>query len=159
MMLFFVINGFTYWYFKPKKSYVVESTKEVILPIQNIEIDNQNNSIDYKVLSIKNFIGKQYTNSDLSILDVQKGTGFNQRELNAIFKSEFQSTFNNYLNLIRITEVKRLLIHTNLSVSEIAYNCGYNQVPHFNRVFKKETGLSPKEFREQFSDKKSANLG
>lgn len=48
-----------------------------------------------------------------------------------------------------ILEIKRLLIHTELSVSEIAYQLNFTDQSYFSRYFKKQTGLSPGEFRAQ----------
>ncbi|TNE54976.1 MAG: helix-turn-helix domain-containing protein [Bacteroidetes bacterium] len=48
-----------------------------------------------------------------------------------------------------ILESKRLLLHTSLSVKEIAYQLGFDEPLHFSSFFKKETGGSPSAFREQ----------
>jgi AraC-like DNA-binding protein len=50
----------------------------------------------------------------------------------------------------RITlEAKRLLLFTDKSTKEIAFALGFDEIPHFSRFFKKQTNLSPLEFREQ----------
>jgi AraC-like DNA-binding protein len=47
-----------------------------------------------------------------------------------------------------MTEAKRLLKESEGTISEIAYSVGYNNVTHFNRVFKTETGIAPGDFRK-----------
>ncbi len=54
-----------------------------------------------------------------------------------------------YLLLQRIENASRLLLDTELSVLEIAYECGFNSHSNFNKIFKRITGLSPKEFRNR----------
>ena len=58
-------------------------------------------------------------------------------------------TFKQYLNIIRITEAKRLLRETDNQITSCAYNVGYNNIPHFNRTFKQLEGISPKEYRKK----------
>jgi AraC-like DNA-binding protein len=49
-----------------------------------------------------------------------------------------------------ILESKRLLVHTTMTVKEIAYSLNYEDDAYFNRFFTKHTGLSPVSFRSQF---------
>ena len=51
---------------------------------------------------------------------------------------------------MRLGHASRLLIDTTQSVSEVAYNCGFNNISNFNRLFKKKKGCTPKEFRESY---------
>ena len=48
-----------------------------------------------------------------------------------------------------ITEAKRLLVHTNLTIKEIGYTLGYDDDAYFIRLFTTQTGLSPQQFRKQ----------
>ncbi|GAB4038226.1 helix-turn-helix domain-containing protein [Spirosoma jeollabukense] len=50
-------------------------------------------------------------------------------------------------------EAKRLLLYTDKSTKEIAYELGFDEVPHFSRFFKKQVGLPPSEFKEQVKNK------
>jgi len=54
-----------------------------------------------------------------------------------------------YRNLLRIEEARRLLRNRALSVEEVARQVGFDDPRYFSRVFKKESGLSPREFRKQ----------
>lgn len=67
------------------------------------------------------------------------------------FKNRSGKTFINSLNDIRLGHASRMLIDTTHSVSEIAYNCGFNNISNFNRIFKKKKGCTPKEFKEGYS--------
>ncbi|MEX0981968.1 MAG: DNA-binding response regulator [Bacteroidales bacterium] len=53
-----------------------------------------------------------------------------------------------FLMYVRLEEAKKMLIKTNLNISEIAYSCGFNDPAWFSRSFKDEFGYSPSEFRE-----------
>ena len=52
---------------------------------------------------------------------------------------------------IRLGQASRLLIDTNLPISEIAFKCGFNNISNFNRLFKKKKNCTPKSFREDYS--------
>lgn len=66
-----------------------------------------------------------------------------------LFKKRTGKNFVEHLNEIRIAEACKLLIDSDLSVSEIAYNCGYKTVSNFNKLFKNITGVSPKIYRNK----------
>ncbi|EGS8065226.1 helix-turn-helix transcriptional regulator, partial [Enterococcus faecalis] len=65
-------------------------------------------------------------------------------------KKEVHIGFSQYLNQYRLSEARRLLITTEEPVSTIAMNVGYSTSNHLYKNFKKLTGLSPKEFRENY---------
>ena len=67
------------------------------------------------------------------------------------FKHRTGNTFIDCLTEIRPGNASRLLIHTTQSIGEIAYHCGFNNMPNFNRIFKRKKGCTPKAFRESFS--------
>lgn len=55
---------------------------------------------------------------------------------------------NQYRNILRITAAKDLLIHTNLTICEIAQKIGFDDPYYFSRLFKKEVGLSPAHYKK-----------
>lgn len=73
----------------------------------------------------------------------------NPSYLSRIFKTDTGMTLTTYINQVRIDNAKLLLETTDELVIDIAVACGYNQVPHFNRIFKQFTGMSPSEYRKK----------
>jgi transcriptional regulator GlxA family with amidase domain len=59
-----------------------------------------------------------------------------------------------YIISIRLGHATRLLVDSTMSISEICYACGFNNISNFNRIFKKKKNCSPKEFRENYRKKK-----
>lgn len=72
-----------------------------------------------------------------------------QTTFNRLCKKHFKHSFITLLNLKRVASAKNKLFLTNLPIKDIAYQVGYNDPLYFSRVFKKHSGISPKEFREQ----------
>lgn len=67
------------------------------------------------------------------------------------FKQRTGISFIDSLLELRLGHASRQLIDTTQSVSEIAYNCGFNNISNFNRIFKKKKNCTPKEFRENYN--------
>ncbi|CAD0000849.1 helix-turn-helix domain-containing protein [Flavobacterium salmonis] len=72
------------------------------------------------------------------------------RYLSDLLKQETGKTAIDLIHLSLISEAKNLLKTNNQSVSEIGYALGFENSPYFSKLFKKEVGISPKEYREQF---------
>jgi AraC family transcriptional regulator, transcriptional activator of pobA len=69
------------------------------------------------------------------------------RYLSDLLKQETGKTAIELIHLFLISEAKKLLTGTDYSVSEIAYKLGFENPPYFSRLFKKETGMSPNQFK------------
>ncbi|MFY0626584.1 MAG: helix-turn-helix domain-containing protein [Reichenbachiella sp.] len=66
------------------------------------------------------------------------------------FKRTFDKTFSSYVNEYKITIASKMLIETDLSISEIGYRSGFNNLSFFHRQFTKYKLHSPKKYRHQF---------
>ena len=69
--------------------------------------------------------------------------------LGTLFHKETGITFSNYLKNYRIAKAKELLVGTNLKLYEIAEKVGYSDSKYFSRIFKKQTGMTPSEYRKE----------
>ena len=112
--------------------------------------DSQPNG-QYKNLirQAKEYIEHHYTNPDLSLHEMAAQASLSSSHFSVVFSQETGQTFKEYLTEIRINKAKELLRMTVLRSAEIAYQVGYNDPHYFSSVFKKNTGLSPIEFRSQ----------
>lgn len=86
---------------------------------------------------------------DLSLDDVATEVGVSSGYLSRLFKQVTGESFKGYLTRNRMQEAKRLLSETTNRVYEIAELVGYNDQHYFSEVFRKETGLSPVEYRNR----------
>lgn len=83
----------------------------------------------------------------LTLDDVAHHVHLNPAYFSTLFKQSTGSSFKEYLNMVRIEESKRLLSNTNFSVIDIAVATGFEDQSYFSKVFKKYTGLTPKQYR------------
>lgn len=87
----------------------------------------------------------------ISLTEVSKLVNMTDVSFSRFFKTRTGITFMDSLLELRLGNASRLLIDTTQSVAEVAYNCGFNNISNFNRLFKKKKGCTPKEFRESYS--------
>ncbi len=66
------------------------------------------------------------------------------------FKTEMGMTIFDYLNKIKVDYACSLLLNRELSIADIAYDCGFNNLSHFNKQFKKNINITPSQYRKQF---------
>ena len=102
-----------------------------------------------KFFTVFQYITKNYTDPLISVTKVCKDLDISEEKLNTELKKESTLTFKYFLNQLRIQEAKRLLRETNSRISDIGKNVGYENITHFNRVFKKEIGSTPSEYRKR----------
>lgn len=87
----------------------------------------------------------------ITLKDLAKLVSMAEISFSRFIKKRTGNTFIDSLNEIRLGHATRMLIETTHSVAEISYNCGFNNISNFNRLFKKKKHCTPKEFRENFS--------
>lgn len=87
----------------------------------------------------------------ISLKDISKLVNMTEVSFSRFIKKRTGNTFIDSLNDIRLGHATKMLIETTHSVSEISYNCGFNNISNFNRFFKKKKQCTPKEFRENYS--------
>ncbi len=90
----------------------------------------------------------QHYREDLVYEEVAEQIGISYSYLRKIIKEETGKSPNDYINKIRIEEVKRMLLETELGLNEIAASVGYHNVQSVLRYFRKYEGITPKEFRQ-----------
>lgn len=92
-----------------------------------------------------------YYDKDIALTDLAKVVNMPEVSFSRFIKKRTGKTFVESLNEIRLGHATRMLIDTTQTISEISYKCGFNNLSYFNRVFKREKGSTPKEFRQNYS--------
>ncbi|WP_407429934.1 AraC family transcriptional regulator [Arcticibacter sp.] len=87
----------------------------------------------------------------ISLKEIAKLVNMTEVSFSRFIKKRTGSTYIDTLNEIRLGHASRMLIDTTHSIAEISFNCGFNNISNFNRLFKKKKNCTPKEFRESFS--------
>lgn len=98
------------------------------------------------------YIDDHLADSDISLNTVAATVNLSPSHFSVVFSQEIGENFRDYLSNARIKLAKELLRTTGLKCYEVAFQCGYNDPHYFSTVFKKNTGLSPQQFRDQTKD-------
>lgn len=88
---------------------------------------------------------------NITLDDIAKIVSMTEVGFSRFIKKRTGKTFIDSLNDIRLGHASRHLIDTTLTIAEISYRCGFNNLSYFNRIFKKRYNCTPKEFRENYS--------
>ena len=97
--------------------------------------------------NIKNYLQEMLL-SDFTIGDIASVFNYNEKYLGRLFKDKTGYTIKEYSNALKVGRAKTLLTRSDLRISDVSSLSGYNNLTHFNRVFKKITGQSPQEYRK-----------
>lgn len=125
---------------------LVENAKELS---SSSYVDARQEHEDERVQRVKEYITKNYMH-DISLQDMSSLIRMAPDSFSRFFRNKTGRTPNRYLIDYRLGIAARMLVTTQLSVSEIGFSCGFNTLSHFNRLFRESKGCTPSEFREQF---------
>jgi AraC-like DNA-binding protein len=103
-----------------------------------------------RIEKIYEYMNQNFDRS-IALSEVSKLANMSEVSFSRFFKQRTGQTFIDSLAEIRLGHASRMLIDTTQSIAEIAYNCGFNNISNFNRIFKKKKSCTPKEFRESYS--------
>lgn len=87
--------------------------------------------------------------SNITLENIAPLFGYNSSYLGKIFSKKLGTNFNSYLDNVRVDHAKEILLGTKIQVYKVAEMVGYKNVDYFHIKFKKNTGISPAEYRKQ----------
>lgn len=90
-----------------------------------------------------------FDNFSMEILlgDVSEMSNMSKHAFCRYFKKRTQKTFIQFVNEVRISEACKMITENKLQITNIAYECGFNSLSNFNKIFKSVKGLTPTEFK------------
>lgn len=106
-----------------------------------------------RILKVKQYINDHYK-ENLNLKDLAALVGMSPVAFSRFFRIRTNRTLSEYIADIRLGYAARLLVDTSKNISEICYECGFNNVSNFNRQFKARRGSTPREFREMYKKHK-----
>ena len=125
-----------------------EETRRVFFSALAFRDSQAKNQYGNMLHQAKKYIEDHYIDPELSLNNVAAQVNLSPSHFSAVFSRETGETFKEYLTKARIEKAKELLKMTSLKAFEIAYQVGYKDPHYFSTVFKRQTGLSPSEFRQ-----------
>ncbi|MDR0833943.1 MAG: AraC family transcriptional regulator [Candidatus Symbiothrix sp.] len=111
------------------------------------KIDVQSDS--RRIRKTQKFINEHWR-EEIRLEQLANLVGMTPPAFSRFFKLSTGKTLSNYIIDIRLGNASRLLVDTTMSISEVCYESGFNNLSNFNRIFKNKKECSPKEFRENY---------
>ncbi len=106
-----------------------------------------------RVQKVQDYINEHYK-EEIRLSKLANLVGMTPVSFSRFFKLRTGKNLSDYIIDIRLGYSTRLLVDSTKSVAEICYECGFNNLSNFNRIFKKKKECSPKDFRENYRKKK-----
>lgn len=119
-------------------------------PLSGATIKELNDINSIRIVNICKYIQSNFR-KEITLDEMAEKASLTTQAFCRYFKKSTGKTFISYLNELRVSEACRLLVNERYDcISMIAYNAGFNSITNFNRVFRLEKGLSPKEYLLQY---------
>ena len=151
-------NGEETW----KKLNDVRSVPALVQWLETIMLQIKRNFFDYSksrnaqlVQQVKFYIQEHY-DQQLGADEIAQQVFMSSKQMNNIFRKETGQSVFEYLVAYRIHMAKQMLAHPDARINEVAYQVGYTNLSHFNLMFKKHTGKTPREYRSLGNDLRKA---
>lgn len=106
-------------------------------------------AMDPRMKKILSFLMTHYKD-DIDLYEVSSLVAMNTSSFCRYFKEKSGKTFTEYILGLRIGHACKLLVKNEMDINQICFECGFNTITHFNRIFKRNTGFTPTEYRKQF---------
>ena len=108
---------------------------------------SENDRTSERIKKVKEFTQSHYART-ITIDMIADYVGMNRSSFCTFFKKATGQTYITYLNKLRVDRACYLLRQGSFNITEVCYMVGFNDVPYFNRCFKNNRGMSPKEYAE-----------
>ncbi|MDS0525135.1 response regulator [Clostridium sp. SHJSY1] len=123
-----------------------------------IIVNNNENTNKKTVKQIMDYINEHYQEKNICLDTIAKNVHLTPSYVSTLFKKEKSINISDYIIKIRIERAKYLLMTTDMKTYEISDEIGYVNSQYFSVLFKRNTGLSPTEYRQEVSDKLNENF-
>ena len=106
-----------------------------------------------RVRAVEEYIDQNFR-QEIRLKTLSDIAGMTPAAFSRFFHARTGKTVSDYIIDIRLGYAARLLVDSHSNVAEICYNCGFNNISNFNRIFKKKKGCSPTAFRDNYHKSK-----
>lgn len=125
------------------EAYLISQIRELFT------LAKKDRSNSFMIMKVKKFINEHYQQRDISVKQIAAELYITPTYLSSLFKRKTGNTIGEYLTTVRIEESKKLLLDPRMKTYEVALAVGYEDANYFTKIFKKNLGVTPSEYRER----------
>lgn len=103
------------------------------------------------IQKVKAYVEEHYA-EEITLDDMADMIGYSTYYFMKLIKEYLGMSFGDFLTSVRMNNAKKLLLSTNMSISEVGYSVGYNDANYFARVFKRQEKITPSEYKKQLQN-------
>ena len=129
-----------------------DEKQPIILGVREMGEVSDETKVPSVISEAKLYMSQNYSNANLMLQDVAKEVNMSKSRFSTVFSQTTGQSFTEYLIYLRLNKAKELLRTTNFKSSQIAHDTGYNDSHYFSYIFKKNTGMTPSEYRSQYQN-------
>ncbi len=130
------------------QSYIIQMYALLSRYFENKTFDNTKDVRRFEDFQkILDYISENYAN-DISLSDISNELNYSVSNVSLMFPKYVDMNFKKYLDNIRVNRSIELIQNENMSITEVAMSCGFNNIRTFNNVFKSVTGMTPNEVKK-----------
>ena len=133
---------------------IVERKDEqaIILGVREMGESGEDKKESSVISEAKLYILEHFSNPNFMLQDVAKAVNMSNSRFSTVFSQQSGQTFTEYLIHLRLNKAKELLRMTDTKNTQIASEVGYNDSHYFSYIFKKNTGITPTEYRTKYQN-------
>jgi DNA-binding response OmpR family regulator/two-component sensor histidine kinase len=117
--------------------------QEITLQPKDVVVTSVDAEFLQKVLAI---LEERFSDSDFGVEEFNRAIGFSRMQLHRKLKALTDQSTGEFIKHFRLEKAKQYLVIKGAQVSQVAYDCGFNNLSHFSKTFKDHTGMTPSEF-------------
>ena len=125
--------------------------------LRQIELKELTEKSGILMRAITDFISVNYR-SKITLADVARELGYNYHYLSKCFHQIFNMSFTELLNSYRLDEAAAMLVETDMDITQVALESGFQSIRSFNDFFKTQLGMTPSKYRSEFAKNRKNNL-
>jgi AraC-like DNA-binding protein len=127
--------------------FILDKKREIIY--HELNGNTKKHKIQSRILKAISFMESHYDDA-ISLLDIAQAAYLSPCHFSRLFKKQIGITCSKYLSMLRINKAKELLKDTDLTVTEVCFRVGFNDLTHFERVFKGVEGITPSSYKHTY---------
>ena len=142
------LSGMRRWLCLLEMLNTIAESKE-LTPICKTSLIGKNEKESQRLCTVFDWILHNYER-DLRVTEAAELCNMSVNAFSRFFTLRTRKTFSSYVSNLRLNKAARLLVENELSVSDICYDCGFNNISNFNRQFLKQYEVNPVKYRKMF---------